>query len=209
MNNKIRLLVSIWYYFIILSLSIISISCNFNTQEASAYLKYANDSTNGLIQSTFFYDIQINLKLIPSNYFYLKDNDLTALSLKSKKQLKLDYDNSLYFLLDIKPRVKRDKIIDRNTFNIQEFKRKTQGLNFHLEELLSITTAGRQYFPVLSSLQNVYELDGAKTILLAFSLEDKIQDDIVASFNDQIFTGETFKFNFKKEDINNIPNLKL
>jgi len=194
----------------IILLPILFFSCSSNTNhDPSLYLEYAGDAKNGLIQSISYNDIDISLKLIPSNYFLLKDNALDILNKTMIYDLKEDYAHSLYFMLDVSPKRKSNKIIDRNTFDIEEFKRKTQGLNFNLEQLVSININGNYLYPVLSSLQNVYELDGSKSILLAFQLEQILDTDIKCSFDDKLFTGETFEFTFLKADFDNIPQLSI
>jgi len=190
------------------------LGCNFSCSNIDysspeSFLSYSNNHENGLKKNVVYKDINLSIKLIPSNYFLLKDHDFENLKSVERNRLKHDYEHSIYFILEITPNEKRDRIIDRQTYNVAEFKRKTQGLNFNLEQLVSLKIKDQEFFPVLSSLQNVYELEGSKSILLAYNLEDSIKEDVVVKFNDQIFTGETFEFEFRKSDINNIPQLTI
>lgn len=201
-NNSKQNIFSMIFHMIFI---IIFFSCS--KSDEIDYLKYANDETNGLIVFNNQEDFKIRLNLIPYQYFLLKDlKDKNKSELKKEKR---NYENSIYLKLSFIPLVKGNNIIDRNTFNEIEFKRKMTLLNFGFEKLVTMQIGEQLLSPVLSVVEDAYELNGSKSVLLVFNLEKNINEDVKIIYDDEIFTGEQFAFDFLLENINKIPKLEL
>ena len=83
-------------------------SCNnFDITSPESFLKFCSLPANGLDQSISYYDLNFELKYIPSDYFLLKDNEVQMMSEKQFKKLKVDYDHSLYFIMTIAPKIQK------------------------------------------------------------------------------------------------------
>ncbi len=175
------------------------------------FYKWWNEQDNGLVKSKTINDFKVTVKFMPPEY-------LTYNEVKENRKLNIDtirkkYFNSRTFLLTIEP-VDSRKDVDllfQGIISLGEYKERVMKLNFSPGDFIKIKTNTREYFPVLSTMENVYNIDVKKNLYLVFSNEDNLLDEpeLDFVFNDQIFETGITHFLFQKKNMDNIPEFKF
>ncbi len=201
-------------------LSIISllflISCG--TKEftsESDYYKFINNEKNGLTKKKTTNEFEITVKFLPTDYLVFKEVKDKIIDKKTIDSLEKIYSSSKSFLISINPlrKVDNNDALFYNAQNMEDYKERILMLNFHPEEYLRIETQNKVYYPVLSTMENVYNIDDKRSIVLVFTDDDKncelYKDDLDFIFEDKIFDTGINHFVFKKEKIHNIPKFNI
>ena len=95
--------------------------------------------------------------------------------------------------------------------NSDEFSAQAQQLNFGLESAVWLREGDKAYFPVLSTLENVYGLSSHRKIVFTFPPEAVPDEgeDLHFVFDDPLFETGLNKFRFEAAHLTNLPALSL
>jgi len=178
-----------------------------------SYLAWINDEANGLVKTRYINGIKLSLKYLSPEYLVYKDfPDITSTSsLKKNDSLIKAFANSLSFMLSIGPDERDEDGVDithRKISNYKEYAERIHTLNFDMENYFLLKTEDNEFMPVLSSMENTYELTKGRNIILVFAphTEDQTTDfyssgelDIV--YHDELFDTGTSHFVFDRAEI--------
>lgn len=202
------------FHFVYIIFLSIFISCDDEVSSEIDLLDWVNDCDNGLLISKRVYGLKMELKYLPPAYLAYKDAAVDKSDFDSLFNI---YNNSYSFLMTIGPDEEKGADFDimfADVNNYEEYDERVQNLNFNIKEYVCLQTEKKKYLPVLSNLENTYGLDKARTIYLVFT-KDNENDDLFCSgkidivFNDELFSTGIHHFVFNKNNIDNIPKLKL
>jgi len=148
---------------------------------------------------------------------YLTYNEIKSERSKFNKMMldsvKSKYQNSRTFLLTIEPiNEKKDMdLLFQGATSFEEYKMRINMLNFNPGEYVKINAKDKSHLPVLSTMENAYNIDVKKNLYLVFANENNLlnEPELDFEFNDMIFETGINHFVFQKKDIDNIPSFKF
>jgi len=197
-------------------LLLISIGCNKSIRNESDYLKWLDNPSNGLVRTKHVSGFDIKVKFMPPSYLFCHDmsaNDL-SISQKQKDSLYQIYKHSLTFMMTLGP----DKG-DSNKMSVMyygvkaytDYVKRDLIMNFDFKKYAHIEVAGKEYDPVLSTMENSYELGLSRNVFFVFVPKDTadrtlfISPTIDFTYDDDLFQLGLNHFVFKQEDIQGSP----
>ncbi len=184
------------------------------------FLKWLNDSDNGLSISKKSNSFDLKLKYLPPQYFISRELILRpgSLNKNATDSIKNEYEKNLYFLLHIDNDnsvvPEQADVMLRDIHNYSEYTERIYKYNFNLNEDIELKRGNVIYHPVISTFENHYGLEGGRNLLLVFTPEnDKDEflekNDLEIIFRDEELGIGTTHFVFEKKDLKNIPELIL
>ena len=194
----------------ILALFMGGCSSDFKTERE--FYQWWNDEANGLVKEKEINDFRLIVKYMPPEYLAYNE-------LKGKNYTKAEYDD-LYdkykgyrtFLLSILPADEQStqNVLYYNLQSVEEYKQRIMQMNFNPGEFISLKTDCGVYKPVLSTMENVYNIDTKRSLYLVFVDNEENQGLISANeldfvFEDYIFDTGINHFSFNKNNLDNIP----
>jgi hypothetical protein len=190
-------------------------SCKKEFKSEAEFYKFWNDKTNGLKKEKIVNDFKITVKYMPVDY--LTYNEIKSERSKFNKMMldsvKSKYQNSRTFLLTIEPiNEKKDMdLLFQGATSFEEYKMRINMLNFNPGEYVKINAKDKSHLPVLSTMENAYNIDVKKNLYLVFANENNLlnEPELDFEFNDMIFETGINHFVFQKKDIDNIPSFKF
>lgn len=215
--NKMRTIL-LYIFFVLL---LLNGGCNKAPQSMGAeeYMKWLDKEENGMAKSRFVNGIQIKAKYLPPDYqAYLELKNMPHYSPQQKDSIMNLYRNSVAFMLTLQPdeRKKEGERIDtRAVSNYSEYAQRIYDLNFQFAEYVRLDAGGREYKPVLSSMDNVYGLSKGRSIILVFVPDDKADRTLYTEkkmdlvYEDELFELGTNHFVFSREDFDQLPHLQF
>ena len=197
----------------------IFIGCN---QKASLnkddYMAWLDDLDNDIAIEKSVNGLKVKVKYIPTEYLVyqsLENNERINKPLRDSL-IKLRESN-LSFLMTIGPDKETESKGDVMYRGLQKYKdyvERSMTMNFDMQEYISLVTEDGEYRSVLSNMENVYSLKESRTMIIVFSpkiskgdLSEAESYDFI--YSDQLFELGILHFRFKKEDFNNIPEIKF
>ena len=194
----------------ILTLFICGCSSDFQTERE--FYQWWNDSENGLVKEKEINDFKLIVKYMPPEYLAYNE-------LKGKNFTRSEYDDlydkyksSRTFLLSILPADEKSTqdVLYYNLQSVEEYKQRIMEMNFSPGEYISLKTDCGVYKPVLSTMENVYNIDPKRSLYLVFADNEENQGLLNANeldlvFEDYIFDTGINHFSFNKNKLDNIP----
>lgn len=198
---------------LIVGLILLNTGCKKEFRSESDFYKWWNDESNGLKKEKTVNDFKISVRYMPADYLTyneLKGNSYTIVMADS---IRRKYVNSRTFLLTIEP-INKKKDIDllfHGASSFGEYKERISKLNFSPGEYIKIKTGSKEHLPVLSTMENAYNIDVKKSLYLVFANENGLLDEpeLDFEFNDLIFDTGINHFVFYKKNLDNIPEFKF
>lgn len=193
---------------------LIAIGCSSSINSEKELLKWLGDPGHGFIKKTKANGFLLSMKYLPAEYLALnemkKDNKT---DMKDFQGYVDKFKNSKTFLLTISHDEETVNVSNYNVANLSEYGQRIKDLSFNIKEVLVLmTNSGKKYNPVLTTMENAYEIANKKSIYMVFSDDQKEilnseQLDIV--FQDTFLDTGISHFVFENEKINNLPNLNF
>ncbi|MGB0522467.1 MAG: hypothetical protein ACPGJS_05880 [Flammeovirgaceae bacterium] len=194
------------------------IGCRHTIGSAADFQQWLSQEENGLIQQKKSNNLALTAKYLPPQYLALRD--LSAFEHPSKAvydSLLETYTHSLTFLLTISPNKTKQAagdIMYRGIKDYLAYKERVSQLNFGIKKYIRLHTKNKTFKPVLAAFDNTYSLVEHRSVYLVFT-EDELEsgfldgEELDLVFNDEIFQTGINHFKFKREDILNIPSIKI
>ncbi len=187
-------------------------SCANNDLGSKNLLRSINDPENGLVKTKSANHLVLTAKYLPANYLALKESKIT--SSEHYDSLFKYYSGFKTFLLTISPDSDESDLMFYKITNKAEYKERVHELNFNMSSFISLKTTNNEYFPVLHSLENTYELSKKVSLYLVFAADVDHSDLLTASKLDLVFYDELFDtgishFIFNKEQLDVISRLRI
>lgn len=172
------------------------------------YMKWLEEPEHGIVQAREVNGYKVKIKYLPYDYLAYRDMDKEHITPALKDSIERLYKNNIAFLFTIGPDEKKrnsDVMMDGiSTYN--DYVDRSLSMNFDMESLVSLWIDGKEYKPVLSSMENTYGLENSRSIMLVFAPgEGAAQNNIDLEFRDELFGLGILHFPFDKKNINNIP----
>lgn len=193
---------------------LIAMSCSSSINNEKELLKWLGDSDHGFVKKTKANGFLLSMKYLPAEYLALNEMKKDNKTDMNDFQGYVDkFKNSKTFLLTISHDEETVNISNYNVANLSEYGQRVRDLSFNIKEVLVLKTSlGKKYNPVLTTMENAYEIANKKSIYMVFSDDQKEilnseQLDIV--FQDTFLDTGISHFVFESKKINNLPNLNF
>jgi hypothetical protein len=203
--------------FLLVGAVLVSEGCSspVHVDSLSSYLKWLNDEANGLVKIKYVNGMEMKVKYLPAEY--LANNEFRhsgEYSQALKDSILNTYKNSVCFMLTLAPderEKKGENVMTRSVKNYKEYAERVNDMNFKIEEFVKLKVGTKEYRPVLSSLENVYELNTGRNIMLVFVPDGLDKSTLLKAdkfdfeYADELFELGTNHFVFAGIDIQKIP----
>ena len=187
-------------------------SCSTTVDSEQELLQWLNKKDQGFVKKTKANGFVMTMKYLPPEYLAInemgKDEENGRQSIE--EYLK-EFKNSRTFLLTIQH---DDENVDAGTYgvrNLQEYNQRIQALSFGLKQAIQLKTdSGKKYEPVLTTMENLYEIGNKKSIYIVFSGEHQeifTSEKLDIVFQDTYLDTGISHFVFQKKNIDQLPTL--
>ncbi|MDB5272082.1 MAG: hypothetical protein JWO58_449 [Chitinophagaceae bacterium] len=192
-------------------------SCNHEVKDQQEYLRWVNDPQHELVKAKSVGDLLLEVKYLPADLLAWKELKDKSFTEKEKDSLIHFYDQSLTFLLTVKPDSSKgatDDILYRGVTNEKDFKLRVNALNFGIERMIKLIIGKDEYYPALAVMENTYGTSLSKNFYIVFSADDKKKIGDQWKTMDLVFTDELFltginHFIFQEKAIEDIPDFNF
>lgn len=183
-----------------------------NINSKASFVKWMGNKKNGLIKENTANNFTLLMKYLPPEYLAMNEMFKSGgINVNSYNKFLEEFKSSRTFLLIIKHNNRKVDITNYNVTNMQEYNKRIADLNFRMKDVIRLKTSeGTEFLPLLSTVENTYEIGALKSIYLVFSGE---KEELLNSKTfDIIFNGNFLHtginhFVFEKKNIDNIPTL--
>ena len=193
---------------------LIVMSCSSAIDSKEELLKWLGDADNGFVKKTKANGFVLSMKYLPEEYLALNEmNKDNITDMNSFQEYVNKFKNSKTFLLTISHDKETVNAGNYDVANLSEYGQRIRDLSFNIKDVLVLkTSSGKKYKPVLTTMENAYEIANKKSIYMVFSDDQKEilnseQLDIV--FQDSFLDTGISHFVFEGKKINNLPNLNF
>lgn len=182
-------------------------SCSQKVSTLKEYHSWITEEDNGCKLTKTINGLNITIQYLPHTYMALKEMERRKLSNKpSFDSLANYYNTQLHFLLTIES-ADEQRVLFKGITNPEEYAQRVNELNFNIENTTSVKTMGNLYKPVLTSLENTYNLGKDVKLNLLFAPHNKVDElanaeDIEFSYDDETFAIGSIHAVFNKKNIN-------
>jgi hypothetical protein len=171
------------------------------------------DESNGYTVTRSINGVDVSVSLLPPEY-------MAAMDMEKKKDKKrscydslvTSYKYQINLLMSIKSKDGKN-VLYKGIKDLAEYSHRVTALNFDLENLATLTSAGKSYRPALTALENNYGLTNDIKINILFTPTSSKDELLTASMLDFEYADESFDLGtihcfFDKKNISdNLPVL--
>jgi hypothetical protein len=188
-----------------------------NISEFNAWL---NKEKHGCIKEREINGVRVTVKYQPPNYQVLKElesnsDSYRALGRKSGS-LKMKQQRLITFLMSISPAESMEKkkgVMYEGVEGYGDYVQRVMATNFYMDHYLKLYIDGVSYEPVLSTVENVYELSQARNFVVVFAVDSvnklKKGDDFLFVYDDPFFNMGKLQFDFSGDRLRNAGAIKI
>ncbi len=188
--------------------------CSSSVDNEKEFLKWLGDQDNGFVKKAKANGFLLSMKYLPAEYLALNEMEKDGKSdMKYFKDYVNKFKDSKTFLLMISNEENSVNAGNYDVTNLREYDQRIKDLSFNIKELLVLkTSSGKKYQPVLTTMENLYEISNKKSIYIVFTDDQK---EILNSERLDIVFQDTFldtginHFVFESKKINNLPSLNF
>jgi len=187
------------------------ISCGTSIKSEKELLKWINNPKNGLVKRSTVNNFTLTMKYMPPAYLAFNEmvKDGHDKPEKFKEYLEI-FKRSRTFLMSIENKTGSDAST-YDVYTMGDYKQRIEQLNFNMKKAFVLKTSSKKEFsPVLTTLENLYEIGNKKLIYMVFSdAENEIleSETIDIRFEDTFLDTGISHFLFQTENLDKLPKL--
>lgn len=193
---------------------LITISCNKEINTEKELLIWLDDAEHGFVKKTTANGFSVSMKYLPTEY--LAFNEMQKDEKKDEKTFqyyKDQFENSSTFLLILENEDKNTDASNYNVSGLKEYTERIKELSFNIKEAIILkTSSGKTFHPVLTTMENLYEIGNRKVIYMVFSDDNNAvmnSEKIDIIFQDSYLDTGINHFVFESKQINNLPKINF
>jgi len=180
------------------------------------YLNYLADPENGLVKEKTVAGVKIKVKYLPEDYLvYNIVKEMSNVEQTYKDSIAKSFQNSVTFMLNIGPAENEEFDITRvDVSNYEEFAKRIENMAFNAQDWITVCVNKKEYHPDIVRLENINALEKSRNFIVVFNStknteNDFRKQDMILSYDDELFDTGVSKFLFKAEDIIDLPAFKF
>jgi hypothetical protein len=186
---------------------IVFFSCNPSILSPTEFIKWIEDEENNLIQTKTINDLEYKLQYKPIEYIVAKDKVLGDIDF-SKKRIELG--DLQYFTFQIKILGSTQTPLKYNLSSENEYYERIKYFSFEIQRDLKLIVNNDTLNCVLAHFERTFNISPTATFSLAFENNNETEIfDKEFIYTDKVFNTGPLRFIIKKQDIIDIPELKL
>lgn len=177
------------------------------------YFQWVNDPAHGLIKQHAVNGVALSMKYLPPSY--LVSQSLAGMpdgTAARRDSLMREYRNTLCFLLTVGMSDSNSgDIMTRGIGSYDEFSQRAAKMNFEMQNYVSLRSHGKEYRPVLATMENTYGMVPKRNIMLVFAQDAGLRsgDTLDVVFNDMIFETGISHYLFLRKDFAPVDDIAL
>jgi hypothetical protein len=183
-------------------------ACRPSNLGGKEYVTYIENEDNGLNTSKQIEGLEYHLQYCPQEYLLMKEYKTYGLSQKLIDLKKKEAGSLLYFKLRIKDSKGQGDVLNYNIGSNDAYYRRIEFLSYGFEESIALVSSKDTLYPALYHFERTYGVAPYADFLIAFNSEDFLNEDLAVLINDRVFDNGLIKFNYKREDLAQLPTLK-
>lgn len=178
--------------------------------DKSGFEKWMKNNKNGLVKERIINRIKYKVSFQPIDWLMLKSDKQLAMNNQDIK-VKSDYENVLTFTLDITDTSGNYSMLRYELRHESEYYDRINYYSNLIQNDLYLVEGTDTLPCMFTHMEQTYNVSPINTITIEFVRKDKSKryNDTWLVYNDRVFNSGILKFYFKKEDLNNIPELKI
>jgi len=192
---------------------IISTSCSTTISNETELLKWLGDTDNGFVKKTKANGFVLSMRYLPPEYLALNEMQKDSRDMSFFDEYVDKFKDSKTFLLTISNDNESLNASNYNVANLKEYDQRIKDLSFNIKEVLVLkTSSGKKLKPILTTMENAYEVVNKKSIYMVFSddgMEILNSERLDVVFQDSFLDTGISHFVFESEKINNLPNFNF
>lgn len=174
--------------------------------DSGAYIKYVTDPVNGLFQEKEINSYQFAIQYKPLDWMLLQDVKNNSFD---NDEARTKYESSCYFIIKIKGIGKTTEQGFSPTEATGLITTADSYLNFQMQQDVFLVAGTDTLQCGIMHREPYNSLTDMNTFIMAFKKPKCSQCDYSIIYNGNYFDSKLLKFNFRKEDLNHVPKLKI
>ena len=172
------------------------------------YINWVDNEDNGLVKIQQNNKSKITCKYTPSEYVVLKQFNPSDIDTSIFSSEVTAINNLYHFILRFE-NLDGSNFMKDNYTTAENFNMKSTYLSFDINKDLKLIIGEDTMSCALNHYERTYSNTPYEQVLIAFPKNESQIEDMTLIFNDRVFGFDRTKFFFSKNDLKNIPNLKL
>ncbi len=199
----------------LVGICILLISCGREKMDHAELMRALEDPTRGLVRERSVGDLVLRCKYIPPELSAWREMRGREFNIAEYHRRVAEHARLQTFALQIAPREDKGAAVSmRGVQGYEEFAQRTAELNFGMEDRLRLVSETCDMHPVLASLNNSYELNRARTVMMVFAPREGMEElpqrgTVEVVFEDDLFATGIHRFVFDAETLVNAPQLAI
>lgn len=198
-----------WIFFFICCIWLFS--CSKSTLQPSDFVQWVKNEENGLFKEKDVQVVKVAAQYKPVEYVISNEMRTNDIEKKDFDKRKKELEGLQYFDIQLSINQPNYDVTNYNVFNEQDKEKRLKYLSFGLQNDIHLVD-GRDTLPcLLYHFERSYDVKPHRTFVVAFENKDnssKNQDKTIV-VDTPIFGIGPIKLKFRKEDLAQIPSIKL
>lgn len=196
-------------------LLLLLVSCGREKMEYAELMRALEDPSGGLVRERSVGDLVLRCKYIPPELSAWREMRGREFNIVEYHRRVAEHARLQTFALQIAPLEDKGAAVSmRGVQGYEDFAQRTAELNFGMEDRLRLVSGTCDVHPVLASLNNSYELNRARTVMMVFAPQEGMDElprrgTVEVVFEDDLFATGIHRFVFDAETLVNAPQLSI
>ena len=199
------------YIYILILFMVCSIGCGGKkVLDKPGFEKWMKNNKNGLVKEKIINRLKYKVCFQPIDWLMLKSDKQLVMNDQVSK-IKKDYESVLTFTIDITDTSESYSMLRYELGHENEYYDRINYYSNIIQNDLYLVDGTDTLPCMFTHMEQTYNVSPINTITVEFVRKDKTKkyNDTWLVYNDRVFNSGILKFFFKKEDLNNIPELKI
>jgi len=184
------------------------------------FMHFVTDEHNGLVKTNEVGKMVYQLRYEPINFKILNKIKNKMITKEQYNEEVNRYTGSQYFVFKIKLKEGNGDLLKYEATNAQQYSERVQYFSFGMQNDFYLLSGEDRLKCNLFHFERSFDASPYCTFLLGFdstdelieegvTVKEKVKEDKILVYNDQVFGAGPIKYKIKAEDINNIPELTI
>jgi hypothetical protein len=183
-------------------------SSNEKELSAAAYINYVEDPGNGLLKEKEIDDIKFSLQYEPYEYLCIKELGHDSVKKEELQAAIKEREDMDYFVLKIQAKNNNQELLKYKLSDEKQYQERVDYFSFRMQDDIKLIEGKDSLFCRMFHFERIFGVAPYAKFVLGFE-KSKRDEDKLFVFEDRVFKSGTIKLIITKEDITNIPSLKI
>lgn len=194
--------------YIIFLCSIGFCGCSKSELKPNEYIDWFENPDNKMVKKFNQNSLELTCQYETPDFVYLKQNGSENIDEITFEENKNELKDLIHFKLKFRDTLSNN-FLRNNYTTLEEFNTKSMYLSYDIQYDLKLVKGNDTLPCVMNHHERTYGSTPYETILIAFQNVENSKSELELIFNDRVFGFGRVKFFFSKDELNEIPELKL